>query len=85
MKINKIKYSPNYYVVRQSADPQGKVSRPSHRRRLRHLLPPILDNASLQRATASLTISKSSIHELIRFEFCTYTVWPKSLVEIRFY
>lgn len=48
-------------------------------------LPPILDNASLQRATASLTISKSSIHELIRFEFCTYTVWHKSLVEIRFY
>lgn len=29
MKINKIKYSPNYYVVRQSADPQGKVSRPT--------------------------------------------------------
>lgn len=29
MKINKIKYSPNYYVVRQSADPQGKVSRPA--------------------------------------------------------
>lgn len=29
MKINKIKYSPNYYVVRQSADPQGKVWRPS--------------------------------------------------------
>lgn len=29
MKINKIKYSPNYYVVRQSADPQGKVSRQS--------------------------------------------------------
>lgn len=25
MKINKIKYSPNYYVVRQSADPQGKA------------------------------------------------------------
>lgn len=29
MKINKIKYSSNYYVVRQSADPQGKVSRPT--------------------------------------------------------
>lgn len=29
MKINKIKYSPNYYVVRQSADPQGKVLRPT--------------------------------------------------------
>lgn len=29
MKINKLKYSPNYYVVRQSADPQGKVSRPT--------------------------------------------------------